>query len=101
MSERSAATVAAFRPRGTSSPDRLDAFAVGHEDSLSRAITAEDVAAFARLSGDYNALHVDEEFAARTVFRRPVAHGFLHASLLSTLIGMKIPGRFPSWPARG
>jgi 3-oxoacyl-[acyl-carrier protein] reductase len=66
---------------------------VGHEDSLSRTITAEDVAAFARLSGDYNALHVDEEFAARTAFRRPVAHGFLHASLLSTLIGMKIPGR--------
>jgi 3-oxoacyl-[acyl-carrier protein] reductase len=93
MSERTAATVAAFRPRGTSAPDRLDALAVGHEDSLSRTITAEDVAAFARLSGDYNALHVDEGFAARTSFRQRVAHGFLHASLLSTLIGMKIPGR--------
>ena len=93
MSERTAATVAAFRPRSTSAPDRLDALAVGHEDSLSRTITAEDVAAFAGLSGDYNALHVDEEFAARTSFRQRVAHGFLHASLLSTLIGMKIPGR--------
>ncbi len=66
---------------------------VGYTDSLSRTITAEDVAAFARLSGDYNALHVDDEFAARTEFEQRVVHGFLHASLLSTLVGMKIPGR--------
>jgi 3-oxoacyl-[acyl-carrier protein] reductase len=38
-------------------------------------------------------LHVDDEFAARTEFAQRVVHGFLHASLLSTLVGMKIPGR--------
>lgn len=73
--------------------DRLLALRVGQTERLSRTITSEDVAAFARLSGDYNALHLDDEFAARTEFAQRVVHGFLHASLLSTLIGMKIPGR--------
>lgn len=72
--------------------DRLDELRVGQAASVCRTVTAEDVAAFAQLSGDYNALHLDREFAARTEFARPVAHGFLHASLLSTLIGMKLPG---------
>ena len=75
------------------SSDRLDQLTVGMTDTVTRTITAEDVAAFARLSGDYNALHVDDEFAARTEFERRVVHGFLHASLLSTLIGTRLPGR--------
>jgi 3-oxoacyl-[acyl-carrier protein] reductase len=78
---------------GVSAPaDPLDARVVGQSAEISRTITADDVATFARLSGDYNALHVDAEYAAGTSFRRPVAHGFLHASLLSTLVGMKLPG---------
>jgi 3-oxoacyl-[acyl-carrier protein] reductase len=76
-----------------SSTDRLDQLSVGQSESLTRTITADDVTAFARLSGDYNALHVDDEFAARTEFAERVVHGFLHASLLSTLIGMRLPGR--------
>ena len=76
----------------TSPLDRLLALRVGQTERLSRTITAEDVATFARLTGDFNALHVDDEYAARYGFRRPVAHGFLHASLLSALIGMKLPG---------
>lgn len=73
--------------------DRLAELHIGYTDSVSRLITAEDVATFAKLSGDYNALHMDDEFAARTEFEQRVVHGFLHASLLSTLVGMKIPGR--------
>jgi 3-oxoacyl-[acyl-carrier protein] reductase len=72
--------------------DRLLTLRVGQVESLSRTITAEDVVAFARLSGDYNALHLDEEFAARTEFAQRVVHGFLSASLLSTLVGMRVPG---------
>lgn len=72
--------------------DRLDQLSVGQSDVVSRTIAADDVLSFARLSGDYNALHVDDEFAARTEFGSRVVHGFLHASLLSTLIGMRIPG---------
>lgn len=77
----------------STSVDRLDQLSVGQSDSVKRSIGPEDVAAFARLSGDYNALHVDTEFAARTEFGAPVVHGFLHASLLSTLVGMRLPGR--------
>jgi 3-oxoacyl-[acyl-carrier protein] reductase len=73
--------------------DNLDRFHVGYCDSVSRTITVDDVAIFAKLSGDYNALHMDQEFAARTEFEQRVVHGFLHASLLSTLVGMKIPGQ--------
>lgn len=79
-------------PAGEAS-DPLAGFAPGRTETVSRRITAEDVAAFAALSGDRNALHVDEEFAARTEFRQCVAHGFLHASILSQLVGMKLPGR--------
>lgn len=77
----------------SSGRDRLLELKVGQSASLARAITAEDVSDFARLSGDRNALHLDEEFAARTEFGQRVVHGFLHASLLSTLVGTKLPGR--------
>lgn len=93
MSEQRAAATAEAKSRASDPTDRLEALAVGQEDELMRTITAEDVSAFARLSGDYNALHVDEDYASRTHFRQRVAHGFLHASLLSTLVGMKLPGR--------
>ncbi len=73
--------------------DRLTELKIGQTESLVRTISAEEVAAFARLSGDCNALHMDDEFAARTEFGQRVVHGFLHASLLSTLVGMKLPGR--------
>ncbi|MCB1515161.1 MAG: SDR family oxidoreductase [Hyphomicrobiaceae bacterium] len=72
--------------------DRIDQLTIGQTEVVTRTISADDVAAFARLSGDYNALHVDDEFAARTEFGTRVVHGFLHASLLSTLIGMRLPG---------
>jgi 3-oxoacyl-[acyl-carrier protein] reductase len=72
--------------------DRLRELRLGQTETLSRTITADDVATFARLSGDYNALHLDEEFAARTEFAQRVVHGFLHASLLSSLVGTKLPG---------
>lgn len=76
-----------------SATDRLMELEIGQTESLARTISAEEVAAFARLSGDCNALHMDDEFAARTEFGQRVVHGFLHASLLSTLVGMKLPGR--------
>ena len=60
--------------------DRFAALRVGYRDSVKKTITREDVDAFARLSGDYNALHLDDEFAARTEFEQRVVHGFLHAA---------------------
>jgi len=48
---------------------------------------------FARLSGDYNPLHMNENYAYSTIFKRRVCHGMLVASFFSRLVGMYIPGK--------
>jgi 3-hydroxybutyryl-CoA dehydratase len=66
--------------------------AVGMEASYAKKITNEDVLAFAKLSGDVNPVHLSDAFAAGTIFKQRIAHGFLTASLLSTVLGTKLPG---------
>jgi 3-hydroxybutyryl-CoA dehydratase len=66
--------------------------AVGMEASYAKKITNDDVLAFADLSGDTNPVHLNDEFAASTIFKQRIAHGFLTASLLSTVLGTKLPG---------
>jgi acyl dehydratase len=56
-----------------------------------------EVAAFAALSGDYNPLHMESEFAEKTRFGRRVVHGMLVASYVSTLVGMQLPGVGALW----
>lgn len=75
----------------------FQAIEVGAEARLSRRITTEDIQAFAAFSGDRNPLHVDEQFARTTSFQRPVAHGMIVASLVSTLVGMHLPGAGALW----
>jgi 3-hydroxybutyryl-CoA dehydratase len=65
---------------------------VGMEASYSKTITNEDVLAFADLSGDTNPVHLDDAYAAGTMFKGRIAHGFLTASLISTVLGTKLPG---------
>jgi acyl dehydratase len=60
--------------------------------SFNRKITKENVLSFAQLSGDYNPLHVNEEFAINSQFGKNIVHGMLSSSLFSTLIGMHCPG---------
>jgi acyl dehydratase len=56
----------------------FDDVEVGQEwQSLARTITETDIVSFAGLSGDFNPIHVDHEFAKTTLFRRPIAHGLL------------------------
>jgi 3-oxoacyl-[acyl-carrier protein] reductase len=69
----------------------------GDEFQFSKGITAEDVEAFAKLSGDRNPLHMDDSFAARTHFQRRVVHGMLVANYVSTMIGMRCPGPGALW----
>lgn len=69
----------------------------GDEAKFSKVIAAEDLEAFAKLSGDRNPLHMDENFASRTHFQRRVVHGMLVANYVSALVGMSCPGPGALW----
>lgn len=73
-------------------PHGFDDLALGQTARLRRIVTAEDVAAFAGLTGDVNPIHLDETFAAATRFGGRIAHGMLTAGLISALIGTRLPG---------
>jgi Acyl dehydratase len=60
---------------------------VGDKFSTSKKITDEVVRAFAELSGDYNPIHLDEEFAKGTRFGRRIAHGMISGALISAVLG--------------
>jgi 3-oxoacyl-[acyl-carrier protein] reductase len=77
--------------------DRFDTTLVGDEVEFCRTITAKDVDAFADLTGDTNPLHMQDEFAVATSFRKRVVHGMLTASFISTMIGTKLPGAGALW----
>jgi 3-hydroxybutyryl-CoA dehydratase len=62
------------------------------EASYAKKITDQDVTAFADLSGDINPVHLCDDFAAGTIFKKRIAHGFLTGSLFSTVLGTKLPG---------
>ena len=60
---------------------------VGDKSSMTRTFTEEDVTKFADLTGDHNPLHLDKDFAAETMFERPVVHGVLNLGLVSAVLG--------------
>jgi 3-hydroxybutyryl-CoA dehydratase len=55
-------------------------------------ITQEMVEHFARATGDYNPIHMDEDYARGTIFKTRVVHGMLHAGIISGIIGTHFPG---------
>ena len=57
-------------------------------------ITESMIDDFAKISGDYNPLHMDEKFAQSRDFKNRVCHGMLLGSLFSRLIGMYVPGKY-------
>ncbi|UCE09958.1 MAG: MaoC family dehydratase [Candidatus Thorarchaeota archaeon] len=65
---------------------------IGQSAEVVRTITEDDIQTFGDLSGDYNPLHFDEEWAKTTMFGSRIAHGILTAAFISTAIGMKLPG---------
>jgi 3-hydroxybutyryl-CoA dehydratase len=65
---------------------------IGDAVSLTKTITEDDVQKFGELTGDFNPVHFDEEFARNTRFGRRIAHGMLSASLISGVLGNKLPG---------
>jgi 3-hydroxybutyryl-CoA dehydratase len=70
----------------------LEDLAVGQSVERVRVVRDEDVAAFAAVTGDDNPVHLDEAFAAGTIFKGRVAHGMLAAGYISALLGAELPG---------
>lgn len=64
----------------------------GDSAEIIKTIEQADIDAFARVTGDSNPVHVDEEFAKTTRFGRRIAHGMLTASLISAVLANKLPG---------
>ena len=66
--------------------------AVGMRETISKTVENEDVIGFAELSGDHNPIHLSEHFARKTRFGGRIVHGLYTASLISAVIGMRLPG---------
>ena len=82
--------------------DRLHGFyfedlEVGMNAEVTKVISEADVQTFANLSGDMNPLHLNQEFAKLTRTEGRVVHGMVTASLLSTIVGYKLPGPGCLW----
>ena len=72
---------------------KLEEITIGEKRTFSIKITESMVNEFAKISGDYNPLHVNEQYAKSTKFGRRVCHGMLLASFFSKMVGMYIPGK--------
>lgn len=66
--------------------------AVGMTVAIQNTVSDQDVVDFARVSGDYNPLHMDEDYAKTTQFKGRIAHGALSASYISAILGNDLPG---------
>jgi 3-hydroxybutyryl-CoA dehydratase len=70
--------------------DTVHGLAEGTTASFEKQVSAEDVAQFAQVTGDTQPLHTDPDFAARTRFKQPIAHGMLGAGVISAAIGTRL-----------
>lgn len=65
---------------------------IGESASITKTIKEKDVETFGHITGDYNPAHFDEDYAAKTMFKKRIAHGMLIGSLFSPILGLKLPG---------
>jgi 3-hydroxybutyryl-CoA dehydratase len=65
---------------------------VGQEHARSNLVTEHVIVAFAEVSGDKNPVHLDHDYAAKTLFKERIAHGMLSAGFISAVVGMDLPG---------
>ncbi len=69
-----------------------DELAIGESASLTRTLVQQDIELFAILSGDVNPAHLDEAYARETPFHKVIAHGMWGGTLISTVLGTRLPG---------
>jgi acyl dehydratase len=63
-------------------------------DTYTRSVkfTQADVVKFAEVTGDFNPIHLDHEYASKTMFKKPIVHGFLSGAVFSMVFGTLFPG---------
>ena len=70
----------------------IDELKVGDSAEISKTITETDINDFARVTGDFNPVHLDQTYAEKTIFKGRIAHGLLSVGLLSSILGNILPG---------
>ena len=70
----------------------IDTINIGDSASVAKTVTETDVYLFAGITGDLNPAHTNEVASAQTMFKGRIAHGMLSAGLISTVLGMYLPG---------
>ncbi|MDD9148183.1 MaoC family dehydratase [Sporolactobacillus sp. CQH2019] len=65
---------------------------IGDSATISKTVTVHDVETFAGVTGDFNPLHINAEYAKNSRFKERIAHGILTAGFISTVLGTKLPG---------
>ena len=70
----------------------FEELSLGMRESFMKTVMADDIVGFAMLSGDHNPIHLSDHFAKHTRFGERIAHGLYTASLISAVLGMKLPG---------
>jgi 3-hydroxybutyryl-CoA dehydratase len=71
---------------------RFEDLQIGQSAEFEKAISDEDISMFARATGDFNPVHLDEEIAAKSRFKGRIAHGMLSAGVISAAIAGHFPG---------
>jgi len=70
----------------------MSEYSIGQTASISKTISEKDVFQFADLVQDHNPVHVNEEFAKNSIFGKRIVHGMFGSSLISAVLGTKLPG---------
>jgi 3-hydroxybutyryl-CoA dehydratase len=65
---------------------------IGDKASMTKTISESDVYQFAGITGDFNPIHINAEYAKETLFKNRVVHGILTAGFISAVLGTKLPG---------
>ncbi|MEQ8814390.1 MAG: MaoC family dehydratase [Thalassobaculum sp.] len=71
----------------------LEDLELGMRAEYERRVTEDMIESFAEVSGDFNPLHLDEDYAATTMFKGRIAHGMLSAAFISKVFGTVMPGK--------
>ena len=70
----------------------IDGLKIGDSAQISKTITEGDIELFAKATGDFNPIHLDQVYAEKTFFKGRIAHGLLSVGLLSSVLGNILPG---------